>query len=173
MSRARPVYTPEIAHEICRRLTEGETLKVICRDDGMPAESTVRLWALDNVKAHPDDAEGFAALYARARLVGYHHLFDQILEIADTPQEGTVVKVTEKGTETRTGDMIEHRRLQVDARKWMLAKALPKIYGDKVTAEVSGPDGGPIKTEEQSPLELARGIAFILSTARRAAGEGA
>jgi hypothetical protein len=42
--------------------------------------------------------------------------------------------------------MIEHRRLQIDARKWILAKALPKIYGDKLTAEVTGKDGGPIRT---------------------------
>jgi hypothetical protein len=42
MSRARPVYTPELAYEICRRLTKGKTLKVICKDDGMPAHSTVR-----------------------------------------------------------------------------------------------------------------------------------
>jgi hypothetical protein len=58
MSRARPVYTPELAHEICRRLAEGETLKVICREKGMPSASTVRRWVLD-------DVEGFADLYAR------------------------------------------------------------------------------------------------------------
>jgi len=94
-------------------------------------------------------------------------LFDEILEIADTPREGTVVKVTEKGTETRTGDMIEHRRLQVDARKWMLAKALPKIYGDKITTELSGPDGGPVEVRERSPLDDARRTAFHLERARR------
>lgn len=100
--RARPVYTPELAHKICRRLTEGETLREICQGKGMPGESTVRLWALDDVKGE-GDTEGFAAQYARARLIGYHRLFDQILEIADTPQEGTVVKVTEKVTETGPG----------------------------------------------------------------------
>ena len=64
---------------------------------------------------------------------------------------------------------MQRSRLRVDTRKWLLSKALPKIYGDKVTAEISGPDGGPIKTEEQTPLELARGIAFILNTAQRPA----
>jgi hypothetical protein len=33
--------------------------------------------------------------------------------------------------QTIVGDMIQHRRLLVDARKWALSKALPKIYGDK------------------------------------------
>ena len=30
--RIRPASTPELAQEICRRLTEGGTLKVTCRD---------------------------------------------------------------------------------------------------------------------------------------------
>jgi hypothetical protein len=33
----------------------------------------------------------------------------------------------------------------VDTRKWLLSKIFPKKYGDKVSAEVSGPDGGPIR----------------------------
>ena len=147
--RARPVYTPELAHEICRRLTEGDTLREICKGGDMPAESTVRLWVVD-------DLNGFAAHYARARLVGYHTMADELVEIADNPEIEAA--------------SVNRDRLKVDTRKWLLSKALPKLYGDKLTAEVSGPDGGPIKTEEQTPLELARGIAFILSTAQRTAG---
>ena len=37
--------------------------------------------------------------------------------------------------ETRRGDMIEHRRLMADTRKWLLSKCLPKIYGDKFSVE--------------------------------------
>jgi hypothetical protein len=32
--------------------------------------------------------------------------------------------------------MIEHRRLQVDARKWILARMDPKKYGDKIEQTV-------------------------------------
>ena len=62
-------------------------------------------------------------------------MFDEILEIADTPQGGETTKVGPNGTETRIGDMIEHRRLQVDARKWILSKALPKTFGDKLAVD--------------------------------------
>lgn len=58
--------------------------------------------------------------------------------------------------------MIEHGRLQVDARKWILAKALPKIYVDKVTAELTGKDGGPIEASF-TVTELARRVAFIFT----------
>lgn len=130
MARASS-FTQEMADAICSRLAEGESLRSICRDEGMPTEAAVRMWALD-------DVQGFGSQYARAREIGYDRLAEEILEIADTPMQG--VKTVEKatGTETTTGDMIEHRRLQVDARKWMLAKMLPKKYGDKLETTIKG-----------------------------------
>jgi hypothetical protein len=41
-------------------------------------------------------------------------------------------------------DVIAHKRVQIDTRKWMLSKMLPKIYGDKLTQEHTGANGGPI-----------------------------
>lgn len=35
-------------------------------------------------------------------------------------------------------------RIEVEARKWFASKFLPKQFGDKVTQEISGPDGGAI-----------------------------
>ena len=32
----------------------------------------------------------------------------------------------------------------MDTRKWVLSKALPKIFGDKLVNEHTGRDGGPI-----------------------------
>lgn len=124
------LYTDELAAAICERLAAGESLRAICRDEGMPAHSTVLGWVNDN----PD----FSDQYTRAREKGYAVMFDHMLEIADTPQQGVTIKESEKGTEVRTGDMIEHRRLRVDTRKWMLAKALPKIYGDRLDLNHGG-----------------------------------
>jgi hypothetical protein len=42
-------------------------------------------------------------------------------------------------------DVIARNRLRVDTRKWMLAKMLPKVYGEKITQEVTGKDGGAIQ----------------------------
>jgi hypothetical protein len=135
------MFSREVADAICQRLADGESLNAICKTEGMPAESTVRAWALD-------DVEGFAANYARARAIGYERLADELLSIADTPVVGVKTKTNDKGeTETTEGDMIEHRRLQVDARKWMLAKMLPKKFGDKIETTVQGPNGGPVKNE--------------------------
>jgi hypothetical protein len=40
---------------------------------------------------------------------------------------------------------VERSRLRIHARKWLASKLAPKKYGDKVSAEVSWPDGGPIQ----------------------------
>jgi hypothetical protein len=148
--RSRPVYTAELAHEICRRLLEGTPLKIICREEGMPSESTVRLWVLD-------DVEGFAALYARARLVGYHTMADDLIEIADNPEADAAA--------------VNRDRLKVDTRKWLLSKALPKIYGDKLetTSKHQVVDGNE---RPVSMLEVARQIAFIFSSGMQELEEG-
>lgn len=148
------MYTQEIADRICAGLAEGKSLRAVCEQPGMPAESTARAWALD-------DVNGFAAQYARAREIGYERLADELLEIADTPAVG--VKTTHKasGTETTEGDMIEHRRLRVDARKWMLAKMLPKKYGDRQV--IAGDPDAPLKHDHTVGLqpETARLLATL------------
>lgn len=113
-------FTQEIAEKICAALAEGKSLREICRGEGMPAESTVRSWALD-------DREGFFAQYTRARDIGLDCRADEVFEIADNA----------------TGDAARDR-LRFDARRWYLSKLAPKKYGDKVQNEHSGPDGGPI-----------------------------
>jgi hypothetical protein len=153
--RGRPSkYTPELAALICDRISRGESVRSICRDDDMPDESTVRQWAVE-------DREGFYPHYAKARDIALDLMADDIIEIADTPVTGVKTKTNEKGeTETTEGDMIEHRRLRVDARKWYLSKLAPKRYGDKVA--VGGAEDLPPIQTVSDPLELARGVAFLL-----------
>lgn len=125
-------YTPELAAKICELLATGKTLRAICRDnEDLPSETTVRMWAVD-------DVQGFSSQYARARDQGLDTMADELLDISDTPKEGVKTKSTLLGTEVSTGDMIEHRRLQVDTRKWYLAKLAPKRYSDKLQHEHSG-----------------------------------
>lgn len=139
----RPIeYTPQVAANICERLADGESLRSICRDKKMPDRSTIFRWlARQDGEGETTFAE-FRDQYAYAREAQADAYFEDIVEIADTPQLGVKTKTNEKGeTETTEADMIEHRRLRVDARKWVAARLAPKKYGDKVTAEVTGKDG--------------------------------
>lgn len=132
-------FTQKVADEICARLMDGQSLRGICADEDMPGQRTVYQWLMAN--------EAFAQQYARAREVQADTLVDEILGIADTPVIGqkTVSKAT--GVEISEGDMIEHRRLQVDARKWLAGKLAPKKYSEKLLNVHTGEDGGPVQIE--------------------------
>ena len=126
-------YTLEVAEAICVRLAQGETLSAICEDDGMPAASTVRLWAIN-------DTQGFSALSARAYMLGYETLAERCLNIANTPFPGVEVTIKSTGErEEKYGDMLQHRRLQIDTAMRLLGKWSPKRYGEKIdmTLEVT------------------------------------
>ena len=125
-------YTKKIAEEICNRLAEGETLNSVCRDDQMPSPSAVRGWVLD-------DQQGFSVHYARARELGYQAMADDLVEITDDARNDWMAR---PGNNTPgyelNGEHVQRSRLRVDTRKWLLSKALPKVYGDKVDVNHSG-----------------------------------
>ena len=133
--RAPPAVRP--VDQICERLAEGVSLRSICSEPGMPSVGAFLGW----VAADPKLAEQ----YAHARALCMDAMAEQILEIADTPQIGqkTVSKAT--GLEITEGDMIEHRKLRVDARKWLMAKMAPKKYGDKVETTHKGDPTAPVQ----------------------------
>lgn len=113
-------FTQERADAICARLVEGESLRSICRDDEMPALSTVFKWLRE--------AEGFSDQYTRAKEEQADALADEIVSIADesetTIKEGIGVVFDSTA--------VARNRLRVDARKWVASKLKPKKYGDKL-----------------------------------------
>jgi len=123
-SRIPHAFTQEIVDTVCERLAGGESLRSVCRDENMPSRQAIYSWVI----RHPD----FADKYARSTSLREDYLFDEIIEIADTPQLGTKKVIKPDGSvETTEGDMIEHRRLRIDARKWALARMSPRKYGDR------------------------------------------
>jgi hypothetical protein len=149
-------YTQEIADEICKHLADGKTLREVCRMDGMPAESTVRNWALTN-------RNEFGVQYSRAREIGYYSMADETLEISDDGSNDWMKSNSDDGSAYHlNGEHVQRSRLRVDTRKWLLSKALPKIYGDKL--QHTGADGeGPVKVEQIGEFDLARRIALALA----------
>jgi len=119
--RKSKIYTPELAAAICERLAAGESLRSISRSEGMPADTTVHEWIIN-------DREGFAVQYARARDVGYKKLADELVDIAD---DGANDYIEHEGQSLLNAEHVQRSKLRVDTRKWILSKMLPKIYDDK------------------------------------------
>jgi hypothetical protein len=66
-------YSRELADAICRRMSEGESLRAVCRDAGMPSEGTIRGW-------EREDRDGFAEHYRQARLLQLDYWGDEIIK---------------------------------------------------------------------------------------------
>lgn len=123
-------FSQKIADHICQRLSEGENLRAMCREETMPCQSTVFKW----LAAEP----AFAELYARARIAQADCLADDIQLIADEPAKDAVE--------------VARNRLRVDARKWLAAKMAPKKYGD--TLAIGGTDNlPPVKLMSKDALD--------------------
>lgn len=134
-------YTEAVAATICELLSEGVTLREICRQPGMPTWQTVYRW-----KAERDE---FSNRIAHARDLGFDAIAEEALHIADHTEVGIRVKVTADGTETVTEDMLGHRKLQVETRLKLLSKWAPKKYGEKVDVNHGGQADNPLVLLQQ------------------------
>lgn len=126
--RGRPSkYSPKLAYEILRRLSLGESILTICKDDGMPNSSTFYNWLL------LDKTGVFSNDYNKARAMQASKMFDDLLVLSDLSSSEIV-----GGKDTGDNARVQARRLQVDTRKWYLSKVLPKLYGDKLDLTSGG-----------------------------------
>ena len=140
-------YSPELASRLCDKLVEGASVREACQDADMPAASTIFLW----LQKHKE----FSEQYARALEARTEAMAEDILSIADDGSNDWMER--KNGDEAfwvQNGEALQRSRLRVDTRKWLLSKMVPKKYGDKVTNEHTGPEGGPV----QMVTELRRTI---------------
>ena len=152
-------HTPELVAEICERLSAGEPLRQICRDDRMPHWTRMYDW----LSQDPD----LSLRVARAREAGYDALAEEALEIANTPHLGQK-KVFSSGAgededsmTVTEDDMLGHRKLQIETRLKLLACWNPAKYGTKV--QMGGDPKNPIKMDIQ--VESDNFLATILKNA--------
>jgi len=111
-----------------------------------PSSGLVYQWL--NPEHHKYDAV-FATNYAHAREVRAEKIFEEMLEIADTTKKGKRTKTTKDGIEISEEDMLGHRRLQIETRQWILARMIPKKYGNKLETTLQGGDK-PIEVVDHS-----------------------
>jgi len=135
LAMARPSdFSEELADRICERLSNGESLRKICRADEMPHRSTVLRW----VDVHPS----FATKCARARELQGDYAHDEMMDIEDDVLAGKVAP--------------DVARVVISSKQWRASKLAPKKYGDKHETVLSGPNGGPIETLAVDPVEAAK-----------------
>lgn len=98
----------EFLERICIRLSNGESLTKITKDEGMPPYHVVKHW----VNTYPDAYER----YARARLIQADHSADTIIDVVDAIENNYD---------------IPKARLLIEAHQWRAAKLAPRKYGQR------------------------------------------
>lgn len=142
-----------IITQIAAGLSEGQTLRAMCREEDMPGYVTIYNWIKEN--------SDFAERIACAREAGYDCIADQIIEIIDETSDDYV---TDKdGNERPNNEIVARSRLRAEMRLKLLAKWSPKKYGEKTETAITGADGGAIKIESLSDTEIARQIYMALA----------
>lgn len=129
------VYTPEIADIILARISEGLTVQAAIKGIGFPSLPEFYAWLRES--------EEFRRAYGIARECKADTLVEEALELSDDVPEDK--------------DAIAKATLQVNTRKWIAARFLPKVYGDKVehSGEITNPYAAtPIPVTERNTDRL-------------------
>jgi hypothetical protein len=142
--RPQAVRTPEIESYILERIRRGDTLIAICDDEeaiaiGVPCRDTVFAWvARDKERRLAKEVVEDEVLFAdrltiakEIRTIGYA---EEIISISDDGRNDTYTD--SDGRTVVDHDHIQRAKLRVETRKWLMAKLLPREYGDK-PAEVN------------------------------------
>lgn len=119
-------YADQIAAEICERISSGELLTVICRDDHLPPIRKCQQW----LKEYPE-FQALFDMYIQDQLFVFS---EQVLEIADAMKDDfkTVIK---NGKEKRVADpdMVARAKLRIEVRFRHLKAGKPELWGDVST----------------------------------------
>jgi hypothetical protein len=122
-------YTPELADEICHRISDGEPLRKICRDEHMPSWHTVYQWIIKD--------KDFSSRIAESRELGADAIAEDILDIID---EYPQLRYSEGSSSIDTG-YVQWQMKRADYRLKLLSK-WSKKYSERGSLEITGKDGG-------------------------------
>jgi len=124
---------------VCGKDDKPESLRSICSDKASPDLKTVMRWLANN--------EEFRQQYARAREMQQELSHEELLEIADNATDDVRMLLGESedgALPTINHSAIARARLQIDTRKWVMSKMLPKKYGDSTQVKLADAEGGKL-----------------------------
>lgn len=117
-------YSVKIGSLICSLVADGLSLRTITKSSKeFPSMARIFEW----LREHED----FAAQYAKAKEDAADAMAQDLQDITDDMSIPS-----------------DHKRIMVDTRKWILSKVKRRVYGDKVSTEITGADGGPVQVSQ-------------------------
>jgi hypothetical protein len=119
------IYTTELGQAICDAIASSTLgIKPLMEQFGYPPPDTIYKW----LNRHQEFADGY--MRAKQR---------QIALMAENLVEYSKVEpyYDDNGVQRVDGGMVARQRLVTDNVKWLAARLLPKLYGDKIQSEVT------------------------------------
>jgi hypothetical protein len=155
-------YQAETFNTMLERIADGESVKSICEEDGMPSQQTFYRWIRENAEQ--------CEKYTRAKEFWADAQLEEIVNISDESTNDIIFN--EQGKPIINGDAIQRARLRIDTRKWCMGRLNPKKYGDKMA--VGNADDKPFETKDVTdPAEASRKLAAMMAiiAARKGSNE--
>lgn len=137
------IYDDKLATEFCERMCKGEAPTQICQDPRMPSYPTIIRWTLSD----DPKLEAFRIMYEESKKIMWLYHADQMLDLSDNSANDYMDrynKFTEETERVFDNENVQRSKLRIDTRKWLLAKMLPHVFGEKVDVSIGGRDGKPI-----------------------------
>ena len=145
----------------------GETTDQIAKTDGMPYRETIWKWR----KAHPE----FDNAYARAREEQMHAWSEQIVTLIDDAEADWTVDTKRSAKDVLVADAdadgrvvlkfkrlhLERAKAMVEVRKWLMAKIVPAVFGDRQHLDVTMSLADKDDAELMHELETAAAAAGV------------
>ena len=150
------IFTPALFTTICDRISQGQSLREVCRDPEMPHKSTVLRWLREKAELRDQ--------YVLARDDLMEYWASDILEIADDGSMDTMAGLNKYGDEVMVPNHanVQRDRLRIDSRKWLLSRLKPKVYGDHLAVDVSGEVAVTVDITSLSAREKMRRLALFM-----------
>lgn len=140
---AHSTFTQDLADDICGYIAEGKSVRALCREKGMPNQSTIFRW----LRKHGE----FREQYVHAREARATARFESISNTLE---------------DLRNGDIDHHiARVEIDAVKWQLGRENAKLYGDRIMH--AGDQENPITTRDVSESDTQALARFLANHADR------
>ena len=124
--KGRPsIFSQDLADTICARISLGESMRSVCRDENMPPQQTIFRWFRER--------KDFCEQYERACAERTDSQQEDLLEMGDL-----AIQHAEATDPKAVGAVVSAYKLKADNLKWSMSKMKPKKYGDKLDVTSDG-----------------------------------
>jgi len=114
-------YSPELGLIICERISEGDTLKEICEEEGFPTRQTVNRWVL----AYPE----FGRAYHAARELSSYSMEEEALFV------GRQIR----NMQGLTSQHVRAAEVLMNQLRWSAARRNARVFSEKSAVVVTVP----------------------------------